>query len=74
MARGRKPRTELTLEQQLEEVVQKISDTEGTLKSLKDQKKQLEKEIKDKALTEIDEMIKASGKSMDEVKKLLAKK
>lgn len=74
MPRGRKPKTEVTLEERYNQVCAKITEMETTIKSLKQQKKIMEMEIEQKRLSELDQMIKNSGKSYDDVKKFLSKK
>ena len=68
MPRGRKS---YTLEEQLEMTVNAIAETEASLKELKQKKKSLETEIKQKNVAELYEMIEQSGKSLDEVKAML---
>ncbi len=68
MARGKKT---LTLDEQLEKVTSEIEEMETTLKELKKEKKELEEQIRINRLSELDELIAASGKSFDEVKELL---
>lgn len=70
MARGRKS---LTLEEKLLQIDNQIEEYEKMIKNLKEQKKQIETEIKAKRLNELDELITASGKSFDEIKELLSK-
>ena len=68
MPRGRKS---YTLEEQLEMTINSIAETESALKELKQKKKTLEAEIKQKNVAELYEMIEQSGKTIDEVKALL---
>ena len=70
MARGKRS---VPLDEQLKKVIQEIENLESTLKELKQTKKELEEQIHINHLSELDEMIKASGKSFDDVKKLLLK-
>lgn len=74
MPRGRKPKTEVTLEERYNQVCARIVEMETTIKSLKQQKKIMEMEIEQKRLSELDQMIKNSGKSYDDVKKFLSGK
>lgn len=74
MARGRKRKVELTLEQQLESVLNNIAELENKLTELKKTKKFLEKEIQLKDAIELDTLIKSSGKNIDDIKKFLSKK
>lgn len=68
MPRGRKS---YTLEEQLEITINSIAETEAALKELKQKKKALEAEIKQKNIAELYDMIQQSGKSIDEVKAML---
>lgn len=58
--------------EQLEKTIVDIEATEIKLKELKKLKKDLEKQVKINRLAELDELITASGKSLDEVKALLS--
>lgn len=71
MARGRKP--VLTLDEQLAKITEEIENMESSLKELKKTKKDLEEQIKISRLAELDELITASGLSLEEVKGLLNK-
>ncbi len=68
MARGKKT---LTLDEQLEKITSEIEGMEISLKELKKEKKELEEQIRINRLSELDEIISASGKSFEEVKELL---
>lgn len=70
MARGRKPA--LTLDKQLEKITAEIENMESSLKELKGAKKVLEEQIRMNRLAELDELITASGKSIDDIKELLS--
>ena len=70
MARGRKPT--LTLDEQLEKITAEIENMESSLKELKSAKKDLEEQIRMNRLAELDELITASGKSIDDIKELLS--
>lgn len=70
MARGRKPA--LTLDEQLEKITAEIENMESSLKELKGAKKDLEEQIRMNRLAELDELITASGKSIDDIKELLS--
>ena len=61
----------LTPEEQLEKLISDIEATKATLKEMEQQKKNLEVQIKMNRLSELDELITASGKSFDDVKALL---
>ena len=71
MARGRK--AALTLDEQLAKITTEIENMETSLKELKTTKKDLEEQIKMARLSELDELISASGKSFDEIKEILSK-
>lgn len=68
MARGKK---NLTLEEQHEKITKEISDMKDALQAAEKTKKEIEKQIKMNRLSELDEMIQSSGKSIDEVKEFL---
>lgn len=70
MARGR--RKQLTLEEQLKEINLKIQQYESDLQELKNQKDKIESTIKEKQINDLYEIIKASGKSIDDIKNMLA--
>ena len=74
MPRGRKKTVSLTLEEKLESITNEIIEKEKTLKSLKESKKEIEKEIEAKNLKELDQLIKESGKSINDVINFLNKK
>lgn len=66
--RGRKS---YTLEEKLEKVIKDIEEAEIHLDELKQQKIDLESQVRVKRLEEIDKMISESGKTFEEVKGLL---
>jgi len=70
---ARPKRINLTLDEQLEKIDKEIEATETSLKELKITRKELETKIKMDKLEEIESIITASGKSIDEVKELLLK-
>lgn len=72
MARGRK-KTNLTLDEQLQKVIEEIESAEAQLKELKSKKKELEEQIRTHRLAELDEFISSHGLSIDDVKELLEK-
>ena len=61
----------LTPEEQLAKLISDIETAKATLKEMEQQKKVLEAQIKMNRLSELDELITASGKSFDDVKALL---
>ncbi len=69
MARGRKKA--LSLDEQLEQIVNEIAEQEQNLKDLKSKKKDIEKEIKNQKNEELLALIQESGKSIDEVRSLI---
>lgn len=71
MARGRK--VALSLDEQLAKITTEIENMENSLKELKATKKNLEEQIKMARLSELDELILASGKSFEEIKEMLSK-
>ena len=71
MARGKKAtRTEL-LTKKLKEVNKKIEDKETTIVALKEQKAQLENELKEAKLEELSSFLDEKGMSVDEVKAMV---
>lgn len=67
MARGKKAtRTEL-LTKKIEEVNKKIIDKETTISALKEQKAQLESELKEAKLEELSTLLDAKGWTVDQV-------
>lgn len=68
MARTRKP---ITLPEQLEKVSADLEAAKENVRRLKKMKKELEEKIRREQLEELDEIIRANGKSIDDVKKLL---
>lgn len=67
MARGKKiSRTEL-LTRKIEEVNKKIIDKETTIAALKEQKAQLESELKEAKLEELSTLLDAKGWTVDQV-------
>lgn len=71
MARGKKiSRTELLM-RKIEEVSKKIIDKEATIAALKEQKAQLENELKEVKLEELSSFLDEKGMSVDEVKAMV---
>lgn len=66
-------RKKLSTAEQLEKINETITTKEEELKELKVQRKELEVQKKQEDLSELYQIISASGKSMEEVKVLLAK-
>lgn len=67
MARGRKKRENISLKEQLEIVESQIEETEGNLKNLRQQRKEIEEKIKEEKKEELYNAVLASGKSIDEI-------
>lgn len=70
MPRGRKS---YTLDEQLERTVNEIKECESRLQMLQDKKKKLEETIENHSLSELRDIIAASGKTVNEVKEMLMK-
>lgn len=71
MARGKKiSRTELLM-RKIEEVNKKIIDKETTIAALKEQKAQLESELKEAKLEQLSTLLDSKGMSVDEVKAMV---
>lgn len=64
-------RTNYTPEEKLEMTIQEINELENKLQELKDLKIKLEEEVNHKRLEQLDELIRKSGKSFDEITMLL---
>ena len=62
----------LTPEEQIEKLTADIEAAKEHVKEMEKQKKDLEEQIRINRLNELDELITASGKSIDEVKALLS--
>lgn len=69
MARGRKKA--LTDEELIVKLTEDIAQAEANLKELKAQKKAVEDRIKAVQLAELNDIIKESGKTFDEVREML---
>ena len=61
----------LTLEEQLEEINQSILTTEQSLESLRNEKKDLEEQLKKGKMQQLYEAIVSSGKNIDDIIKQL---
>lgn len=62
----------LTLEEELAKITEQIDIMESALQKLKIHKAELEEKLKQAQLAELYEMIMQSGKSFEEVRKLLS--
>lgn len=72
MARGRK-KTNLTLDEQMEQIIAEITEVEVHLKELSNKKKELEGQIKANRIQELDAFISSHGLTIDDVKELVEK-
>ena len=70
MARKKKSEN-LTLEEKLAALVNEITTTEDRFREMRQQRKELEKQIEDKKKDEIYRIIVESGRSLDEVMEML---
>lgn len=68
---GRKKKVDLTLEEKLQEVQGEITKAEENLKMLRQKRKDIEKEIADRDKEMLYQVVKQSGKSMEEILGLL---
>ena len=73
MARGRKKKVDLSYEEQLIQIEEKITKCSEEIKSLKPAKKDIEKKIKDANAEKLIAAVEESGKSIDEVINMLSK-
>lgn len=71
MARGVK---KLTLEEQLEKVTNDIEECEKSLKGMKALKEELEEKVHQKHLSELENLIKEKGYTIEDVAKMLTDK
>ena len=72
MARGRKKKVDLSYEDQLIQIEEKITKCSEEIKSLKAVKKEIEKKIKDANAEKLIAAVEESGKSIDEVINMLS--
>lgn len=72
MARGRKKKVDLSYEDQLIQIEEKITKCSEEIKSLKTAKKEIEKKIKDANAEKLIAAVEESGKSIDEVINMLS--
>ena len=71
MARGKKATKVELLTKKIGEVNKKIEDKEATIVALKEQKAQLENELKEAKLEELSSFLDEKGMSVDEVKAMV---
>ncbi len=67
MARGRKKQVNLTLEEQLEVVNSEIAACEEQIKSLKQKRKEIDKQIKEEKKEALYQAVVESGKSIEDI-------
>lgn len=68
---GRKPKTPTTTEDKLVQINNQISSTEDALKSLKQQKKELEKEIEEQEKDRLYKALKDANMTVGEFRNIL---
>ena len=71
MARGKRTSKIELLTKKIGEVNKKIEDKEATIVALKEQKAQLENELKEAKLEELSTLLDEKGMSIDEVKAMV---
>lgn len=71
MARGKRTSKVELLTKKIGEVNKKIEDKEATIVALKEQKAQLENELKEAKLEELSSFLDEKGMSVDEVKAMV---
>lgn len=74
MARGKVKSPIQKLEEQIKSYDEKIAVAQEKIKSLKEAKSQAEKELKNLQVAELYNVISESGKTIDDVKKMLGNK
>lgn len=67
-----RPRKVVSLEEKLEKVNAEIADCNEKLSELQDEKQDIEKQIRDRDIGELLDVVKSSGKSIAELKEMLA--
>lgn len=70
MARGVKT----PIAEKIAKINEQITAAETSLKTLREQKKALEKELKSQQIAELSDIVESSGLSVDELKKIVAEK
>ena len=65
-------KTNYTLEEKLSMITEEITSMEESLKAKKEQKRELEKELKEKQLNDIYNLIQAKGLELEQVKDIIA--
>lgn len=71
MPRGRKKQENVSLEERLAEVTAQIERTEDTLKGLRRQRKEIEKQIEEQKKEQLYKAVVDSGKTVEEVLEVL---
>mgnify|MGYP007025967412 CR=1 FL=1 len=72
MARGRKKKEDIALEQQLENIASEIANKEAELKELKAQQKELKKQVEEQKVNELLAIVKEKGMSIQDAIDLFA--
>lgn len=73
MPRGRKKQENILLEEKLADVTEQIEKAENTLKKLRRQKKEIEKQIEDREKEQLYKAVIESGKTIEEILEVLGK-
>ena len=73
MSRGRKKRENVSLEEKLAGVTAQIENAENTLKELRRQKTELEKQIEEQKKEQLYKAVVESGKTIEDILEVLRK-
>ena len=65
-------KTNYTLEEQISMLTEEITSIEESLKAKKEQKRELEKELKEQQMNDIYNLIQAKGLDLEQVKDIIA--
>lgn len=74
MPRGRKKQENISLEERLADVTAQIERTEDTLKDLRRQRKDIEKQLEEQKKEQLYKAVMDSGKTIEEVLEVLGRK
>lgn len=74
MPRGRKKQENISLEERLADVTAQIERTEDTLKDLRRQRKDIEKQLEEQKKEQLYKAVVDSGKTIEEVLEVLGRK
>lgn len=66
-------KTNYTLEEKISMLTEEITSIEESLKAKKEQKRELEKELKEQQMNDIYNLIQAKGLDLEQVKDIIAK-